>query len=116
VPEFLLRHRGELTLSAEQVKKITVVAAAYRHDIAPFKPQVAAATAAYQKYLERTQNEKRPEMAEIEKQGAEVQRLSNILATSRHSYWKQARAVLTPQQQQRADALVTTQAKPDDLR
>ncbi|MHB9026106.1 MAG: hypothetical protein ACYC7E_18355 [Armatimonadota bacterium] len=105
VPEFLLRHRQELSLSSAQAQKITVIAATYRRDIAPTKRQVDIAAEEYQKYLERAQDEKRPDPIDIDRQGATVRRLSRILATARHSYWKQARAVLTPTQQQQADAL-----------
>jgi len=114
VPEFLLRHRQELSLSSEQVQKITAIAATYRRDIAPAKRQVDIAAEEYQKYLERAQDEKRPAPIDIDRQGETVRRLSRVLATARHSYWKQVCAVLTPQQQQQADALAA-RAQSNDL-
>lgn len=106
VPEFLLRHRAELALTAEQVAKLKGISAAFRKDIAPMQRQLTASAAAYRQYLDRTRTNNRPKAGEIESQSADIQRWSGVMATTRQAYWQQARDVLTATQRQRADALL----------
>ncbi|HEY3379962.1 MAG TPA: hypothetical protein VGL77_21010 [Armatimonadota bacterium] len=114
VPEYLLRHQQELTLSTAQVTRVRRVADAYRRDIAPVQQQLTIATKKYQQYVERAQGATRPTIQELNAQSATYQRLSRVKTTTRHAYWQQARALLTPAQRQRVDALCK-QARLQDL-
>lgn len=113
VPEFLLRHRTEFALSNAQAQRIRAIAAAYRKDVAPYQQRMNTASADYQKKVERTQSGKRLSVQELQQAGGVVQQLSSIVVTTRHSYWQQARAVLTPQQQAQVDGVVSQATLPD---
>lgn len=106
VPEFLLRHRADLVLSEGQGRRIQKIATAYRKDIWPYQQRMKTASAAYQKTMERRQQGKRPSVQELQRSSGDVQQLSSVVVTTRHAYWRQARAVLTPPQQKKADDLV----------
>lgn len=107
VPEFLLRHRTELGLSDAQAKRIQTIATKYRKDVAPYQQRMNTASVNYQKKMERAQHGKRLSQQELQQAGVEVQQLSSIVVTTRHSYWQQARAVLTAKQQAQVDGLVS---------
>lgn len=115
VPEFLIRHQNDLQLSASQVKRLRAIAAAYRKDIAPYQQQMSAAATAYQQRVERTKAKERPTMQELQRASGDVQRVSNIVVTTRHAYWQQARRVLTAPQRAQADGLIA-KATLQDLR
>jgi hypothetical protein len=96
------------------VKKITAVATAYRKDIAPVHARLNTAARAYKIYMERTAEQPRPKTQEVTGHSGEVQRLSGVLATTRHAYWERVLAALTATQRQTAQQLAT-QAKLTDL-
>lgn len=105
-PEFLLRHRGELALTAAQAQHISAIAALFRKDVTPSQQQLDTASAQYQKYMERVGSDARPDMQKIQQHSAEVQRLSSVVATTRHIYWQQACATLTTGQHQQVETLL----------
>ena len=107
VPEFILKHRTELELSDEQGQRILTIATAYRKDISPYQQKLDAASADYQKKMERLPADKRHSIQELETEGSDVQQLSSIIVTTRHSYWQQARDVLTEKQQVQVDKLIS---------
>lgn len=113
-PEFLLRHQAPLALTPDQVQRITTIAAAYRKEVAPFQRQLADAAGQYAKYMQRGKGDRRPTVQDIQAGGADVQRLSSLVATTRHRYWRQAREVLTAQQQRTVSQLLS-QATISDL-
>lgn len=113
-PEFALRQRALLALTPEQVQHITRLAAAYRREIAPVQRRLKSAAEIYQKFLERESASARPQITEIETRGADVRQLSGVLVTTRHAYWQQVRALLTPVQQQRLDEQIK-KARLDEL-
>ncbi len=104
-PEFLLRHRGELQLTSAQQARVEQIAKQYRRDVAPTRAKLETASRQYQQYLTRAGG-KRPSAQDLAARGAEVSRLSGAIAVARHSYWQQARSVLTPRQQAEVDRLV----------
>ncbi len=106
-PEFLLRHRLELALSAAQLERIQHIATAYRHEIAPLQQQATAVSADYRQQVEQTHQGKRPSLQDLQHAGGELTHLSSVLVTTRQSYWRQACAVLSTEQQGQADRLVT---------
>jgi hypothetical protein len=114
-PEFLLRHREELVLTASQAQQITELAAAYRIDIADAQRRLDKAAIKYGQYLEGTRKNARTGVGTLQAQGGEVQHLSSVIAATRHSYWERARGMLADEQRAQADALVR-QAKITDLR
>ncbi|MHB9133343.1 MAG: hypothetical protein ACYDBB_19930 [Armatimonadota bacterium] len=105
-PEFLIRHAQELRLTAAQVKKVTGIASAYRKDIAPVKKQLTIAADQYRQYLQQQQQASRVDSMQLDAHGADVRRLSAVMTTARHAYWRQAKAVLTATQQKTLDALL----------
>ena len=107
VPEFALRHRAELALTNKQVHEITALAASYRKEVAPVKIRLDAAASDYTTYMERTVAEQRPEDKDVTERSAEVQRLSAVLASTRHAYWQRVLAVLTPSQVRTAQRAIT---------
>ncbi|MHB0935663.1 MAG: hypothetical protein ACYC6A_04675 [Armatimonadota bacterium] len=113
-PEYVLRYRKELQLTDGQVKKITALATAYRKEIAPVHTRLNTAARAYENYMERTAEQPRHKTQEVTGHSGEVQRLSGVLATTRHAYWARVLATLTATQRQTAQQLVT-QAKLTDL-
>jgi hypothetical protein len=106
-PEFLLRHTKELVLISEQVKGITAIAAAYRKDIAPVQKQLTVAADQYRQYLQQEQRANRVDAAQLDTRGADVRRLSGVMTTTRHAYWRQAKAVLTAAQVKTLEPLLT---------
>ncbi len=106
-PEFLLRHQGELQLTSAQQARIGQIATQYRRDVAPTQAKLETASREYQQYLTQMGG-KRPSAQDLAERGAEVSRLSGAIAVARHSYWQQARAALTPQQQTKADKLAAS--------
>jgi hypothetical protein len=114
VPEFLLRHRRELALTAAQADAIGRIAAHYRRDIQPTERQLAVASRAFAAFISKPG--KRPLAAPaISARSADVQRLSAALVMTRQAYWRQALATLRPAQQQQARTL-TSAATLADLR
>lgn len=107
VPEFLLRHQAELALNAAQMQRLRAIAKAYRKDIAPYQQQLETAEAAYEKTVKRGQQGARPSLQELQQNSGEMQHVSRIVVTTRHAYWRQARAELTASQQQQADQLIS---------
>lgn len=107
VPEFLLRHRAELGLSNAQAQRVQKIAAKFRKDVAPYQQRMNTASANYQKKMERAQGRNRLSQQELQQVGVDVQQLSSIVVTTRHSYWQQARAVLTEKQQALVDRMVS---------
>lgn len=115
VPEFALRQAEALRLTPVQREKIQHLATAYRADIAPTKKQLDAEADRYQKYLESAAKaNKSIKRKDMEQNSEEIQRLSGIISTTRHSYWQKVLSVLTPEQQQAATKLVGD-AKRTDL-
>jgi len=106
VPEFLLGHTVLLQLSAEQQQRIRDLASAYRSEIAGSKKKLTAAADAYQRYLEKYAKSGTVNPDDLQKAGTEVRRLSIVVATTRHAYWAQARALLSPSQQRKIDAML----------
>ncbi len=104
-PEFLLRHQREVQLTADQRERVQQIATRYRRDVAPAEARLEAASRQYQQYLTQTEARK-PSTKDLAERGAEVSRLSGVIAATRHSYWQQARSVLTPPQQAKVDKLV----------
>ena len=106
-PEYLLRHKSDLALTDAQVKQITALGTQYRRDIAPAQKALSPAATDYEKYMERQAQSPRPDsQQQMSVHGADMQRLSSVLSTTRHSYWQQARALLTAAQQQGVDRLL----------
>ena len=64
--------------------------------------------------MERTAAQPLPNSDEVTERSGEVQRLSGVLATTRHAYWQRVMAVLTVSQQQKAQQMMA-QAKLADL-
>ena len=114
-PEFLLRHRRELQLAANQVRQIEHLAAAFRADIAPVQQKMSTAAAAYRKFMERDRHGIRPEQQEIDGRAADIERWSGVMATTRQAYWQRARSILTDTQRDRLASLLP-KATLDDLR
>jgi len=114
-PEFLLRHKKGLALTAAQEGEITRLAAAYRKDIAPLQRQADAAMKDYQQYMDRAQKGPRPDTQTLQAQGGDVQHLSSVMAATRQAYWKRAQGMLTETQRRQVDALMP-QATLNDLR
>lgn len=114
-PEFTLRHREELQLTVAQARKITALATAYRKEIAPVQTRLDAAAREYDSYMTRTAAQPHPKTQDITGHSGEVQRLSGVLATTRHAYWQRVLTVLTPAQQQSAQRLLA-QATLTDIR
>ena len=106
VPEFLLGHRAALGLSDAQAQRIHALAASYRKDVAPYQQQLRPVSADYQQQVERAQGGKRLSIQQLQQAGSDVQRVSSIMATTRQSYWRQARAVLTTAQQAKLDGML----------
>lgn len=107
VPEFALRQAEALRLTPSQREKIQHLAIAYRADIAATKQQLNTAADRYQKYLESAASaNKTIHRKDMEQNSEEIQRLSGIVSTTRHSYWQQVLSVLTPEQQQTATKLI----------
>lgn len=103
-PEFLLRHEKELGLTTEQRRHLGTIVQHYRRDVAPAQARLEAAARQYEQYLAQKSGPN-PSAKDLGTQGAEVSRLSGVVAATRHSYWQQARGVLTPSQQAKADTL-----------
>ncbi|OPZ84291.1 MAG: hypothetical protein BWY76_01905 [bacterium ADurb.Bin429] len=113
-PEYALRYREALHLTEEQVTTITALATAYRKEVAPVHARLNTAARTYENYMERTAEQSRPKTQEVTGHSGEVQRLSGVLATTRHAYWARVLAALTAPQRQTAQQLAT-QAKLTDL-
>lgn len=105
VPEYLLRHKGELLLTAGQEAQIQHLAQAYRHEVAAVQQSLSAAAKKFAADMERRSGAERPESREIIAASAEVQRLSAVVFTIRYSYWTRACMILNPGQRQQAIAL-----------
>lgn len=106
VPEFLLRHKMELSLSSSQIQRIEKIAVAYRKDIEPYQQQIKKATVEYDSRIKLRQQQKKLSLKELQQASAEVQRLSAIMVTSRQAYWQKSSSVLTAQQRLQLTDLV----------
>jgi hypothetical protein len=59
--------------------------------------------------------EKNASVNEITSAYNDISRLSSIISTTRQSYWKQAKKVLTDKQQKQLDGLIIKKATVGDL-
>jgi len=113
VPEFLLQHGDELRLTSLEIRRVRKLATSYRHDVAPVQVRLAAAAGRYRSYLDRAGKDGE-RAGRVAAAGAEMSRLSRVIAATRRSYWRQALAQLSPPHQTQARALAA-RAKIQDL-
>ncbi len=106
VPEFLIHHATELTLTDEQKAKIDAIAQEYRTKLEPLKKPLEDASNELAKKVEPGKSGDRTDINKLQTQNGEYQRLSAEVSNLRHEYWHQARETLTVAQQTQVDVLL----------
>lgn len=101
IPEvgFLLEHKDTLGLSPAQVSQIDTLQSEWERYSRPKQHQAEVEAQAAQKYLKKTQNNRRTPAAQIEDQAHGIIVLSRELSTARLRFWDRAFRLLTPEQQ-----------------
>lgn len=101
-PKWLLERADDLGLTEEQKRKLKALQRDYEQRTATLRRQLDEASEAFQRFMNEAQRRGGlTSVGEIQRQAAEMSRLSRALAEQRYAVWEQALSVLTEKQRRK---------------